>query len=223
MAHNYPTRHAEHGGQSALRRKRGRRMWLMLLLGPGGLLVVVATTAGLAALVIIFTAPREVTRRDRQVLVDAQAVAGHLENFTPNPRRETLLKRRHLNGSWELDYRYDDPTLPHAAYVHCRVSVEPTVAAAVAAYRSLWDAHGPTVMVGDARADIIERNDIFHWGDESRFAIVRVAGADCGNLFVARKGTRVFYLLVTGATWHETLAFSDLVTPPLSHLEAYEP
>ena len=73
-----------------------------------------------------------------------------------------------------------------------------------------------------------ERNDLFAWGDESRLAVilvgvgggVGVGGKPAGNLFIARKGADVFYLLVAGVCFDRQEAFASLVRPTLARIEA---
>jgi hypothetical protein len=69
----------------------------------------------------------------------------------------------------------------------------------------------------------VERNDLFRWGDRSRFGIVKSDGLPRGNLFVARKDRFVFHLVVVGVYFEDSEAFADLVMPALLHIESSRP
>ena len=87
-------------------------------------------------------------------------------------------------------------------------------------YVTAW--HGTQLGIafgGDAEIELIERNDLFRWGNQSRFAIIQADGEPCGNLFVARKGTVVFYLIVSGIYFDDGGVFSELVSSALSNAQ----
>ncbi|MGA2033126.1 MAG: hypothetical protein ABSG68_12780 [Thermoguttaceae bacterium] len=223
MSHNFPTRRGEHSSETGRWHKRRRSVWPFAVLIPLGVLALVALALGLGLLVLIATGGRTVTPRDRRALVDAQAVAAHLD-FSCDPRRETLYKKRHFNGAWELFYEYDDPAAPGVPCLRCQVFVEPSVQRAHEAFLALWGASGPGPgLFGNAQVEVLPRDDLFAWGDESRLAVVRCRGTACGNVFVTRKATRVFFLVITGAARTDRLAFADLVLPALANLESIEP
>ena len=43
-------------------------------------------------------------------------------------------------------------------------------------------------IIGSADVDVIERNDLFSWGDESTIAILSIDGEPFGNMLSTRDG-----------------------------------
>ena len=64
---------------------------------------------------------------------------------------------------------------------------------------------------------------LFRWGDESRCIVLRQVPNAVGNLFVARKGRKIFQLVVVGVAFDRGDEFKTLLTPVLQRLETYSP
>ena len=71
--------------------------------------------------------------------------------------------------------------------------------------------------------ELVDRNDLMTWGDESK-SMMLMDGADPGgNYFVARSGRRVFMLMLAGAYFDDAAEFEEFLTPVLEHLDEYDP
>ena len=74
-----------------------------------------------------------------------------------------------------------------------------------------------------AEIEVVERNDLFEWGDRSRFTILKTDGQPFGNVFITRKGKHVFYVLISGVYFDDRESISDLLSEPLTRLSSYTP
>jgi hypothetical protein len=89
-------------------------------------------------------------------------------------------------------------------------------------YVSLWGGTKVAFYVfGEVQVDLQEKNELFRWGDESRFGLLLADGRPFGNVFVAKKEKRVVYLLVSGIYFDDTESFSAFLSPYLERLDAF--
>lgn len=200
------------------RRPRSRLVWLWLLAIPAVPLLLVGAMAALG-LVYVWTAKKvPVTGRDREMVLDIRALAARMEDFSPAPVRESIRKERYFDGSWEVEYEYDDPA-DSAPYLTCTVGWEPKVSDAAAGYLIMW--HGATLGLrygSDATLTVAERNDLFRWGDQSRLGILMLDGKPVGNVFVARKGKTMFSVLFSGVYFDEPDELAEMLEPVLGKI-----
>ena len=63
------------------------------------------------------------------------------------------------------------------------------------------------------------RNDLFRWGDDSEFSLLKANGLSFGNVFVGRKGKRVYMITVSGIYFDESAEIRDLLGEKLRALE----
>ena len=137
---------------------------------------------------------------------------------------EKIVKIRFFDNSYDVDYNFDIPENPNAPYLNCNITVEKNEADANTSYVSMWAGAILGIhMLGDAAVDVSERNDIFRWGEESTFAILSIDGDPVGNIFSARKGTRVFFIIFSGIYTDDRELARDLLLPALNQLHTYAP
>ena len=201
--------------------RSGRRPWLLPVLIVGGILVLVAAGAGVLVLLYFFGSTEvEVSAADRALMLDITAVAEWMEDYSPELDHEVVVKVRYLDRSYEIDYTYDVPDDEHAPYLNYTVSEDVSSKDALASYLMLWSATKiGFLIIGDVKITVDQRDEIFRWGDRSRFGLVQADGAPLGNLFVAQKGRYVVYLLLTGVYFDETGPITELLSPYLAKLE----
>ncbi|MGO8691761.1 MAG: hypothetical protein ACLQLG_19240 [Thermoguttaceae bacterium] len=197
------------------RRKRSRAIGGWLALVVPSIVSVLVLMVALGFLVLFTPVERPAAAADRQRIVDIHAVAAQIDDYRPDAGRETFRRHEYFDRSFELDYSYA-PGKGDDLAMNSTLTVAATTADAERLFRRRWglDAAARTLSGGkDLR--LIERNDIFHWGDQSRLGVLIAGGKPVGNLFVARRGRTVFYLLVSGACFDSPEAFSSLVLPTL--------
>ncbi|HEY8378896.1 MAG TPA: hypothetical protein VIK91_20530 [Nannocystis sp.] len=194
-----------------------------------GLLITLLVFGGCAVLVVgsavvfEYTAKElPLTAEDRRVLVTADRLAELSQGFTHVARHDNFRKRRLIDGSFEIEYEYDDEG-DSAPYVLCTVDVEPSERDAREAYQLAWGSLHLGAKFGNDELTIEERNEVYKAGDASRFGVVKVDGSPIGNLFVARLGTKVLSLFVVGLWFDQGDEFKAVVGPALAALKTYEP
>ena len=187
----------------------------------GGMLLVV----GLGALYWATSSEEPLGPNDQAAIVDIDMFLDWSgDTYAPDYSGEKLIKTRFFDGSYDVDYDYDVPEDPNAPYLNCNITVEKNNADAKISYAGMWA--GAIVgmhMLGDGDVDVTERNDIFSWGDESTFAILSIDGEPFGNMFSAREGTHVFFIIFSGIYTDDGESASDLLLPALNHLQMYAP
>jgi hypothetical protein len=179
------------------------------VIGLGALFNLTGTSVALAA-------------GERELVVDISHLTGWMEGYTPDLSGETLQKTRYIDDSFEIEYVYDLPEDDEAPYLSYSVTFEPSESDASTTYVSLWGGTKVAFYVlGEVQVDVQEKNELFRWGDESRFGLLLAEGRPFGNVFVAKKGKRVVYLLISGIYFDEAASFTDFLGPYLEKLDAF--
>jgi len=199
------------------------RPWLwILLLVPVGIVASLGAVVGLGALFNLTGTEVALAAGERELIVDISHLQGWMEGYTPSPAGETLSKTRYIDDSFEIEYVYDLPEDDEAPYLSYTVTFEPNPSDASTTYVSLWGGTKVAFYVfGEVQVEVQEKNELFRWGDESRFGLLLAEGRPFGNVFVAKKAKRVVYLLVSGIYFDDSQSFSDFLTPYLERLDAF--
>ncbi len=196
-------------------------LWILVLI-PVGLLASVAAVIGLGALFNMSGTSVALAAGERDLVVDISHLKGWMEDYSPDPTGETVEKTRYIDDSYEIEYVYDLPDNDEAPYLSYTLTFEPSVSDANTTYVSLWGGTKVAFYVfGEVQVDVQEKNEVFKWGDESRFGLLVAEGLPFGNVFVAKKDKRVVYLLVSGIYFDDAESFSSFLTPYLERLDAY--
>jgi hypothetical protein len=160
---------------------------------------------------------------ERDLVLDIAHLTSWMSEYTPDPAAESVSKTRYIDDSYEIEYVYDVPEDDGAPYLSYTVTFEPTAGDATTTYVSLW---GGTrfgfYVFGEVQVEVQEKNDLYQWGDESRMGLLLANGQPFGNVFVARKGKRVVYLLVSGVYFDDKESLTELLSPYMARLEAFE-
>ena len=196
-----------------------------------GLTVVsaVVTCGGLAVMLVgggvlfaLATSEEPVTAQERSVVMDIEHLAQWMD-YTPDKRGESLTKTRYIDDSYDVEYEFDLPDDPDAPFLSCTVTVERKMTDTHISYGASWAGVNLGMAMVDQEVDVVERNDLFTWGDASRFAILEADGQPFGNAFITRKDTHIFYVLWSGVYFDDSETIAEVLSEPLSQLSAYEP
>lgn len=170
----------------------------------------------------LYSQELQVRPQDEAVLVTAADISQFVGDFVPNSSREKITRNKHLDGSVELSYEYDDTNNEEAPYISYTVFTEASESDAATEFDTLWAATELGMKIGGGSSvSVSERNDIFTWGDKSRFGIMTVDGQPAGNLFVGRQGKFVVVFIIANI-YFEDDAFADLMMPYLDGLRTYD-
>ena len=207
-------------------RKSSSKVWIIVaaVIGSciiGGILLVV----GLGALYWATSSEEPLGPNDQAAIVDIDMFLDWSgDSYVPDYRGEKIIKTRFFDGSYDIDYDFDVPEDQNAPYLNCNITIEKNNVDAKTSYVSMWA--GALIgmqMLGDVDVEVIERNDIFRWGDESTFAILSIDGEPSGNMFSTRKGNRVLFIIFSGIYTDDGEAVSDLLLAALNQLHTYAP
>lgn len=168
-----------------------------------------------------YTSPMDMGPQDREILANADDVSQFVDDFYPDASKESYDKYKRIDGSIEVSYEYDEPYNDDAPYISYTVSVTSSESVANEEFDTAWSAAQLGMKLGGGSGvTVSERNDIFSWGDSSRFGIVTYEGSPAGNLFVGRKGKYLVVFLLAGI-YFEDDAIYDLLMPKLNQLDSY--
>jgi len=187
----------------------------------GGILLVV----GLAALYWATSTEEALGPNDRAAIVDIDMFLDWSgDPYAPDYRGEKVVKTRFIDDSYDIDYDFDVPEDPDAPYLNCNITIEKTETDAAASYVGRWaGAILGMQIIGGADVEVIERDDLFSWGDESTFAILSIDGEPFGNMFSTRDGNRAFFIVFSGMYTDDGEIAGELLLPALNQLHTYGP
>lgn len=164
-----------------------------------------------------------VTDEDRALAITAERLAELSPDLAFDRSRGKLRKVRHLDGSRELEYEYESPDdAGQTLYVSFAAGVERTAQDARNSYAG--ERIGAKIglrVSGEGRVREVERGDLWRWGDESRCSLLKSNGVVVGNLFMARKGRRLFLLMIVGVCFEDAAPIRELLDPMLERLEKW--
>jgi hypothetical protein len=185
---------------------------------------VVLAFAGLGVLFNATGTEEALAPGERELVLDIGHLTAWMEGYSPNLASESVKKTRYIDRSYEIQYTYEVPDDDSAPYLSYLLNFEPTETDANSTYFSLWGGSKVAFYAfGAVKVDVDEKDDLFRWGDESRFGILRAEGRPFGNVFIARKGKTVVYLLLTGVYFADSESVSALLTPYLEKLDSLSP
>jgi hypothetical protein len=198
---------------------RKSRTWLVVVLGlAGAALLGILVIVGTGSLFVLTAKELPLSAKDQAALLTIEDVALWSEDFSPDISMESFSKKRYLDGSYEIDYEFDDPADEDSPYVMCSIAVEPKGSDALIAYKAM-QAGINIGFAAEGEVELVERNDLFQWGDASKFSLILSGGAPVGMVFSARKDIRVFLISVSGICSDDPVLIEALL---VDHLRALE-
>jgi len=198
---------------------RKSRSWLFIVLSLAGAAVLgFLLVVGAGALFVLTAKEQPLSANDKSALLTVEDVALWVEGFSPNLSLESFSKKKYLDGSYDIDYEFDDPSEESAPYVMCSIAMEPKASDALISYKAMQA--GLHIGFGaEEGVEQVERNDLFQWGDSSKFCLLEAEGVPVGVVFSARKETRVFLISISGVYFDDSAAIEELLGEKLRALE----
>lgn len=198
-------------------KKKRLLLWVALGLGVPLLACLVLGAFGSLMSHRVKTVPLLPSERAALLTADDLLAAGN-ENGRADPAREKSGRNNLFDGSAELTYEYESET--PSMYVATTISLEKTVADAMASYAAQSVAGLVGLAVTQKKMKLEDRDDLLTWGDQSTAKLITYEGKPVGNLFIARKGTRIFLTTVTGVYFDDAEALREIVEPKLKAMDA---
>lgn len=202
------------------RAAEGRRKGVLI-----AIVAVVASVVLVLGLIVAFAAFYGFTAKDFEVndavraCVLTAADAGEWFEMDVKPELEEWDAEQYIDRSVQLYYYYNDEE--ESVYLNCNLTEEPKRSDAVMSYQIEWNGlkltnrFGPGSTIGLEEAD-----EVFRWGDESKFAFQILEGERYGFAFVTRKGGKVFFLDCWGLLLEDPEEIADFITPHLEQLDS---
>lgn len=211
-----------YGPSSTPRPSRGGNKTVVLVIIGVAVVGMIGMCGFFALIAVYWGSGKEepVTAQDRRVVFQINELADWVEGFEPDPNLESTVKTKYLDNSFDIAYEYDDPA-EESPYLASSVAIEKNVADAVSSYSGIWGGVRVGTMFGDVDVEFVPRDDLMSWGDKSEFVILKSDGAPFGNMFVTRKGTKVFFVIFGGVYFDDPVAIRELLTPVLRRLDQY--
>lgn len=155
---------------------------------------------------------------ERAVLVTAHdlfAMSAQPELYVQ--AQETGEREDLLDGSATLTTEYQSEKPP--MYVVSQVALEPSERAAKLTWQAQSIGGFMGLSVESKDIVLVNRDDLYSWGDESKSQLLTIEGKPVGHFFVIRKGRRVFMAIFTGVYFDEASPLAALLTPKLEAME----
>jgi len=198
---------------------RKSRTWLFVVLGlAGAALLGFLVVVGSGALFVLTAKEQPLSANDKAALLTIEDVALWMEDFAPDKSLESFSKKKYLDGSYEIDYEFEDSSDDAAPYVMCSIAVEQKTSDALISYKAM-QAGLNIGFVAKGGVKQVERNDLFKWGDASNFCLLESEGMPVGVVFSARKETRVFLITVSGIYFDDSSDIEELLGKKLRALD----
>ena len=194
---------------------RKRKVWLIVLLVIG---IPVLLMVGCVAMAVGFNAmadEKPATTADKQLVLKAEDLEPYLDGYHATPSKATATRIEQIDDSWEIDYEYEDDTIYlMSVYTHENSAED-------AKYTYSGQQVGTSFGYAQSGADIkeVERNDLYKWGDESKFYLIQKNGQNLGNRLVARKGGKVVYIIFSGVYFDDPHWIHELLDPLMKRIE----
>lgn len=153
---------------------------------------------------------------DRDIIVHVDEVAAYIAPFAID-RSLVVLRREELERAYFVVHEYvpEDGVL----MVECRSGETATPAMARLSYGVARET--TQVNLASTGVRFLDDDSFFRWGDESSFTyVLDAAGNPCGCMFLARKDTKLFNLILVGVYFDDPVEFESLVARALAALDA---
>ena len=126
---------------------------------------------------------------------------------------ESLKRERWIDGSVTVEYEFEAPVELDLPYLYSSAELHPSNADACASFSA------GNLGVGLGGAEISERNDLFRFGDKSRFGLLMEEGKPYGNYFAMCRGNNAFTVLLSGFFFDDGDMWGELLRATLDALD----
>lgn len=177
-----------------------------------------AAAVGLAgAVAAACVTAKPVEPGDRALLVTAGRLAEFGLELPDGYERHESLKREHVTGGAILiEYEFDGDDDDAPFYVYSLAELHRTPGDACRSFAA------GNIGLRLSGLDLTERDDLFRYGEKSRFALVENDGEPVGNLFNMCRSRTALLVMFVGLYFDDADLWRELVTPHLEALAALE-
>ncbi len=131
---------------------------------------------------------------------------------------ETLKREKWIDASYAVEYEFEPPDEAALPYVYSLTERHPSKADACSSYSA--GNIGLPFGLGDNELEV--RDDLFSYGDESRFGLLTAEGQPFGNYFAMCKGRVAVMIIIGGLYFDEGDLWAELLQPMLGEIAVLE-
>ena len=129
---------------------------------------------------------------------------------------ESLTRERWIDGSVMIEYEFEAPEELGLPYLYSTAERHPSRADACTSF-----------VAGNLGArlggvELSERNDLFRFGDKSRFGLIMAEGNPAGNFFGMCRGKTAVLVMLGGFYFDDGDTWGELLRPSLDALHSME-
>lgn len=193
MQRTYPPHSRHYHGPAA---PKARRAWLwIVLLTPVAIIGTIGFVLSLGLLFNMTGEELELTAPERELVLDITHLSMWLGEYAPDAAAETVTKTRYIDDSYEIEYVYDVPEDDAAPYLTYTLAFEQNTSDATTTYHSYWGGTKVAFYVfGDVDISVEEKNELFAWGEESKFRILEAEGVPFRQRVHREKGRKPSFI-----------------------------
>ena len=203
-------------------RKKPSRTKVVLIVLACGVATLVLGVGGLGAIAYYFAhhqGSETVKPGDRDYVVTFDDLAKHASGLKKVASGEHLF-RVDMLGVHKLSYQYQ---VQNELFMTSEVTVGRSSTSALTDYSAVQLGFKASLAAFGKDIELVDDDQLLEWGDQSHAMLMKKAGKPLGNVFVARKGNRTFFLAIFGIYFRDPAAFEQLVKPKLDKLESFQP
>jgi len=130
-------------------------------------------------------------------------------------QHEKLRRERRSDGSLSIEYEFQTPD-GDPPFVYSSARIFPSSTAACLSFSA--DNLGLRL----SSLEPTDRNDLFCYGERSRFALIENQGKPVGNVFAMCRSRTSVLVMFVGIYFDDTASWRALIEPHLEALEAFE-
>lgn len=203
-------------GQYAQPQRPKRRIGLIIGLVVGLPFLMMVGCVGLGLAMNAMADEKPASPADMKYVLQAKEFEPYIEDFKATTTAGKATRIDNIDDSWEISYEYeDDEIYLMSSFIH-------ESSAEDAKYSYSGQQIGTSLGYAGSEVEIeeVERDDLFKWGDESKFYVLQINGQPAGNRLVARKGGNVVYIIFSGVYFDEAEWIHELLDPYLARVGA---
>ncbi|MDB4470119.1 hypothetical protein N9046_07290 [Akkermansiaceae bacterium] len=118
---------------------------------------------------------------------------------------------RFIDGSIQIYYLYVD----ESTSLDCTISVERNRGDALASYIAEWQTLKLRNKFSEVKIEIEAKDEVFAWGDDSKFGFQLADDTRNGFAFIARKDNKIYFVDAWGLLLEDPEEISEFITPKL--------
>ncbi|MDB4431977.1 hypothetical protein N9108_08000 [Akkermansiaceae bacterium] len=118
---------------------------------------------------------------------------------------------RFIDGSIQIYYLYVD----ESTSLDCTISVERNRGDALSSYIAEWQTLKLRNKFSEVKIEIEAKDEVFAWGDDSKFGFQLADDTRNGFAFIARKDNKIYFVDAWGLLLEDPEEISEFLTPKL--------